>query len=386
MQFLRQIHFMKFFQNKELTHFYISILLINFGVALISIFIPIYFYNLGFSISKIIFFYFLWSLFFVILSYPCTKIISKIGVKHSMLLAAPFLIFFYLCLNFIENYNILFYFLPIIYSLNSIFYWQGYHLFFFLHHNEKSTGKEVSISTALSLIAVSIAPFIGGIIASESFTILFLIGSFFILISSIPLFLTKENHTPVKFTLKSIYKDVISSQENKNFLSFAGNGISVIIDAIIWPIYIILILGTLVKTGFVISITTFVSLIGLYISGILTDKFSKVKLVRIFGILHSFSWFARIFVSTITGILLIDSYKKANERLLNTPWASKIYSLAGKRDYVKFIFFMHWSFHLTRVLFLPIIMIVFYIDYYPFIITFIITGIASLFYIFISKD
>lgn len=385
MELLKHIHLNKLFESKELTHFYLSIILINFGIGLISIFVPIYLYNIGYSIFQILFYFFIWSLSFVILSFPCTKIISKIGVKHSMLMATPFLIFLYIGLNFLPDYKFLFYILPIIYSLNTIFYWEGYHLFFFLHLNRKKRGKEVSIARALSSITVAIAPFIGGLIATKSFTLLFILGSFFILISSIPLFLTKENYVIQNFKLSSIYDNIISKKEKRDFLSFVGSGASAIIETVLWPIYIILIVGTFVKTGFVVAITTSISMIGLYFSGVLTDRFSKVKLIRTWTIFHSIGWFLRIFVNSIFSLIFIDTYKKTTQKLLHIPWTSKIYGLASRRDYFQFIFFMHWSLHITRVIFLPIVMLIFYINFYPFIITFILTGLLSLLYLFINK-
>ena len=71
---------------------------------------------------------------------------------------------------------------------------------------------------------MALAPFIGGLIAKKAFVFLFAIGSFFILISSIPLFLTKENYCLRNFTLKSLYKDIISKREKKDVTTSDNNG------------------------------------------------------------------------------------------------------------------------------------------------------------------
>src|SRR3990167_7412628 len=98
-----------FFKDKELNHFYLTIAIITFGEALIGIFVPIYLYKLGYEIYQILFFYFLLSFYFVIFSYISAKIVSKIGIKHSILFAMPFLIFYMLGLNFIESSVVIFY-------------------------------------------------------------------------------------------------------------------------------------------------------------------------------------------------------------------------------------------------------------------------------------
>src|SRR3989344_2213516 len=102
MSLLSHVHTHNFFKNKELNHFYLAVSIMTFADALINIFVPIYLYQLNYPIYKIIFFYFLVSLSFVIFSYHGAKIVSKIGVKHSILWSAPFLMIYYLGLRIIS--------------------------------------------------------------------------------------------------------------------------------------------------------------------------------------------------------------------------------------------------------------------------------------------
>ena len=382
---LKQIYLHKYLKNKELNHFYLTIVLMNFGISLISIFVPIYLYKLGYSITQILFFFFIWSLSYVIFLYPGSKIVSKIGAKHSILLSTFFAIIYYFGLNFIDNLSFLFFVLPALNALHTLFYWHGYHTLFILHSDKKQRGKEIGFSYILTFASIAIAPFIGGLIAKETFTLLFCIGNFFILISTIPLFLTKENYCPNHLTFKSFYKSVLSRKEKKDILSFSGYAVESIIQAVLWPIYIIIILGTYFKTGLIVSLTTGISLIGIYVAGVLSDKYNKIKLIKIWSVFHSLAWIARIFVNSMTKIFFIDSYKGLTQKLLYVPWETQIYKLADKRKYFEFIIFEHLIFQFTRVLILPILMAVFFFDFYPFVTTFIIAAFFSLFYGFIKR-
>ncbi|HKL24421.1 MAG TPA: MFS transporter [Candidatus Nanoarchaeia archaeon] len=385
MEFLKHIHIKKFFQNKELKHFYITVMLINFGIALISIFVPIYLYKIGYPIYQIALFYALTAIYFVVLAYPSSKIISQLGIKHSILIATPFIILFFLGLNFIEKFPLLFFIIPLFDALNKIFYWNGYHLFFFLHSDKKKRGREMSIIQIISFLSMAIAPFIGGLIAKETTTLLFSIGSLFVLIGVFPLFLTKENYCPKKFNFKKFIKDFFSKKEKRDILSFSGYATESIIERTIWPIFLIIILGTYEKTGAIVSITTFLSVIGLYFSGKLSDKYNKRKLVKLWTGIHAISWIGRIFSNNALKITIVDSYKKITNKFLHIPWITQIYKLANKRDYFEFILFEHIVFYSIRALLLPLIALIFYLDFYPFIISFSIAAIASLLYPFINK-
>ena len=144
---INQIH--GFFRNKEMNYFYVSIAIINFGLFLISIFVPIYLYQIGYSIAQVIFFFFLLALSFVVFSYPGAKIVSRVGPKHSIFFSIFLIIAYYAGLNFIEKYPLLFFILPVVLSWMHILYNFGYHLNFIINSEMKKRGREVSFQNLL---------------------------------------------------------------------------------------------------------------------------------------------------------------------------------------------------------------------------------------------
>lgn len=374
-----------FFKNKELNHFYISVAIMQFGIALIAIFIPIYLYTIGYPIQKIILFYFLASLYYIFISYFCAKIVSNIGSKHSMLISAPFAIASFLGLNYLKTNPKIFMIIPLFLAIYWCFYWYGYHLNYLKNSNKKNRGKEVSFMHSIRLTMAAIAPFIGGLIASYNFTYLYITGSVLIFLGTIPLFLEKENYQKIKFTFMDVFSLMAKRKKSKEFLTYTGYSIDAIINLLIWPIFLIITLASIKITGLIVSLSMIASLILLYFMGKLTDKTDKTKLIKKLTIFHSLSWIFRIFATGAKSIFVIDSYRNLTEKAILIPWTTQSYNHATKTKFFHYIVSRDTFYHTIRVIFLSLLIPIFYFPN-PFTITFIIGAIASLGYYFMPKE
>lgn len=385
MSFFTLFHHHNFFKNKELNHFYLAIAIMIFGESLINIFVPIYLYQAGFSVSSIITFYFLLSFSFVIFSYLGAKIVARIGVKHSILFSTPFIIFYYLGLSELNSFNWLFFILPVLLSLRMIFYNYGYHLNYIIHSNRKKRGRELSFIGIITIIMTIIAPLLGGLLAAYSFKALFILGASLVVLGTLPLFITQENYETIEFTSKDLFKKIIGKKQRGNLISFSGYAIESVIGRVIWPVFLIIILRTTSRTGLIVTASMLLSMVVFYMIGKFTDKYDKIKLLKIGTLLYFFGWVGRIFASSSFRILLIDSYKNVSEKILHIPWEAHSYDLAAKENYFRFIVSREIIFNLSRIIVMPILILVFWLNFYPFIISFIIASGFSLGYLFINK-
>lgn len=374
----------KFLLNKEMNLFFLSIFLYGIANSLIGLFVPIYLYENNFSIYKIIIFFLLVSISFVLFSILGAKIVAKIGVKHSMLLSTPFLGIYYLGLNFYINE--MFYILPFFLSASMIFYNYGYHLNYIKHSNKKKIGKELSFIGIISVLSSILSPFLGGLIISVfSFNILFLVGVSLLIISILPLFLTKESYEKYNIDFKKIKKYLFKKNNKINSLSFSGYAIESIIGRILWPIFLIIVIKNITKVGFIVSISLLFSILVFYFIGKLTDKYNKSKLLKFGTGLYFISWIGRIFVTSSVGVFFVDSYKNISEKILHIPWSAKSVEISLEENYFLFVVSREIIFNLSRIIILPIIIILFYINYHPFIISFIIAALFCLFYPLLKK-
>ena len=379
-------HFLKIFkQNKELKQFYLSIFLRRIGMSLIGIFTPIYFYQIGYSIVEILFFYFLVSFIYLFFSYTAAKIISKIGEKHAILLATFFDILFFIGLIFLEDLSLLFYILPFIAVPAMSFYWMSYHLLFTQESHKNERSQELSMIGILIILAGVITPYLGGLIAQENFNFLFIISAFFMLISTIPLFLSKDKRPQLSFNPSKVIKDFFNTENRGTIISFTAFGVEHIIDLVIWPIFIITIVGNLEKTGLIVSITTLLSLLVYKLIGKYSDRTNKISLLKKGNAFYTFSLFLRLFAVTTPLILFIDSMKNMAGKILEVPLSAHKTELSKRIDYFEFIFVQENFYKLSRVTIIPLLMFIFWIGYYPFTITVIIAALFSLGYKYIHK-
>jgi len=375
-----------FLRNKELNEIYISYGIHNFALGLISVFVPIYLYKVGYSMPWILFYYFLTSIIFVIFSFLGAKIVSKIGVKHSILTTAPILIIYFIGLRYIEIYPWLFFVLPFLLSFKMILYNISFHLNFISHSEKKDRGKQVSAVQASALTASIFSPFIGGtIIAFFNFPTLFFIGSILLFIGSIPLFLTKESYQKITFNSSELFKSIFKKSNRPLFWSFSGYAIEAWVGTIIWPIFLFLLLASTEKVGLLVSIPTTLTLLVFYFIGKETDKKDKKLLLKIGTILHFFGWVGRIFAQGFASVFFIDTYKHIAMHMLHVPWSACSYDLAAKSDCFKWFVQREIIFHIARTIVIPFLILIFYLEFYPFLISFAIASFFSLFYITINK-
>jgi MFS family permease len=382
---LSTIH--KFFESKEMNLIYVSVFVMTLAESMISIFIPIYLYQLGFQIGYIILYYLLISLCFVIVALPVAKIVTRIGVKHSILLSTFFLICYYSLLNYAQIKIWVFILLPILMALNMGFYNIGYHLNFLAHSEKKRRGRQLSVMHIFLVFATALSPLIAGyIIGQFSFNVLFAVGVSFIVAGALILFMAKEEYARVKIDFKKMLSYLMNRKNHPNFLSFLGYAIESIIDRVVWPIYLILILVSYEKFGAIVTTSMIASIVVYYLIGKYSDRVDKKKIIYFATGLYFIAWIGRIFVNSAGRVLAVDTYKHLTGKILHLPWEVHSYNLAERDKYFMFIVSREIVFNLSRVLVMPLLFFVFYINYHPFIFSFILAAIFTLLYPCIRKN
>ena len=158
-------HINALFKNKELDELYISIGIRRFSLGIISVFIPLYLYQVGFELASIFLFFWLKNIFHALLVIPAAHISAHIGFKHSMAASIPLLILFFISIyTAIPQNNWSLFIIAIVGAIENALYWTGYHLHFSSSTKSASTAQSVSIARIISSGFHSLGPFIGGIL------------------------------------------------------------------------------------------------------------------------------------------------------------------------------------------------------------------------------
>jgi len=374
---------MDFSLNRNLECLYSFRALMNLATSLISIFVPIYFYQIGFPIEKIILFFLLIAFYFFILNLFIHKIISNFGVKYSILLSIPFTVIYYLGVGYIEIYPFLFFILPLLTSLSEALLWVAYDLYFLKFSKEEFRGRQISYIYVVNIVTSIVGPLVGSLlIFNFGYNIVYFIVAGLALSSVFPLLIAGEFKDKYSFNYKNLLNFLLNRKNLGTNLSFLAYSVEFQIDILLWPVFIIMILKSVVDVGLLTSLTAFVSLIIVLIVGRLTDIKNKNYLIKIGSILTSFFWFLRIFVDTRIKIFFVDTFKKFSYNILLIPWEAHTYDIANKKNYLEYFIARQLIFKGGRIIILPLLILVFTLFNIKtaFIISFIISGFISLLY------
>lgn len=321
--------FLNFLKNRELNELYASVAMRALAISMISIFIPIYLLQLGYSLVAVFGFFLTLNITRVVFMVVAAKISSRIGFKHTMFLNAPFLIAFYLLLYTLDYHPLPLYFLAIILGIGSSLFWLGYHFDFATFSDHKTRGKQISIAKIFISVFAVLGPLAGGLILYFfGFHLLFIISSSLLFFSVVPLFFSKDVYQPFDFSLKKIFV----KKKTRNALAYMGHGAENSVAAFVWPIFIFFsILNSYVLLGLVSTVALFFTLISTLIIGKISDIRRRLVL-RTASISTSIIWILKIFVATTLHVFILDSLHGITRTMKEVPFDALSYDKANKRE------------------------------------------------------
>lgn len=306
---------------KELKNFYISLSLYNFAGSLVQFFIPLYFFNRGFSVSSILFFYALMQVGRLAALPISAHFSSLYGAKKIISVAFVVQIISFYLLQQIASVSFYFFIGALIYGSVWAFLWLPY-----LVHQSKISANEQrgKISGKINIystVASAFGPLLGGIIiARHGFSSTFAVAILLIIPAIYVLLLTPEvskirkiNYSLI--SIRKIYPDMVANgfYNIQNF-----------INTIIWPIFIFIVVPEYKTIGSMQTVALLVSVLSFYLIGIWTDKFDRTKLLALGSFLNSIVGALRILTNSVFGIFLLNIAFTSSSTLEGTPWSVKL--------------------------------------------------------------
>lgn len=83
----------------EIQEVYLHSFLFKLAINLVSIFLPLYILDMGYSTSVVFAFFAIYYGVYLFASFPGAWVATKIGYKHTSLTASPFILIFYMLLR-----------------------------------------------------------------------------------------------------------------------------------------------------------------------------------------------------------------------------------------------------------------------------------------------
>jgi len=368
---------------------YLALAMLHFAEGLIAVFVPIYFWGLGFPLWKILFFYFLRSFYFVIFTPALLPLLKKISDKMMMFLSIPFLIIYYYGLGLVGSFGFVFYLLPALNALDMFFFNIGYHLSFAVSADDGYVGREVGTRYMFATLTKFSAPFMGGILITFfGFENTFLVGAAILFLAVIPLLFFPHRNVSPHLDIRAIFKYL----KNKTLMPFNISGIGFaaekMVDIIVWPIFIFLAVGSIANFGGVISASLLASAIITYLVGYLSDVGKRRRTLAVSAYLYSLVWFMRPFFQGAFFIVGSHVLGQSIRSSLLVSWGSQYYKIARSIDRLSlFILSREFLYNLSRAIFIPFLMLLSYIlpTAVFFKVSFVIAGITALLFLFANK-
>ncbi|MCK5084852.1 MAG: MFS transporter [Candidatus Pacebacteria bacterium] len=339
---------------KEIKLFYASNGFFNFASSIVGIFIPIYLFEKGYSLSFIILFFVLVQFSRLIFLPISAWLSSAIGAKKVISLSFIASIIFYLILDKIDHLSNGFYLSALIYGMVQAFLYLPFLVHLSKMSPDNDRGKILGKLNIYSAIAGALGPIFGGIIISSyGFSAGFSIVILFLIPAVLTLLLTPEisKIRKINFRLiniKKIYPDLIAN----GFLNF-----QIYLGYVVWSIFIFLIVSEYDKIGLIQTISLFVSIAVFYILGIWVDKFDRKKVLMWGSLISVFADLMRVFASSFASILLLNTSSIAFEKAKRMAWDAKIQEHMDREPRTEYVCFFEMGGAFVTFIFLILFML-----------------------------
>jgi len=370
--FLKEIKLL--IAGNELKEIYANSIIRTIAFGLVGIFIPIYFLKLGHSLNSVLIYLIIYFLSLLFFSSFVPYVESKIGLKKTITLGCIFVGLFLLSVVFLAKYESTLPFLALFFGFAQAFYWVPLNADFSLQIKEGSAGKSFGTWGFLVSLAGLLTPTVGGLLLSFfEFDILLIIGAILIWASVIPFLLSPD----YQVLPRKKFLDIIFSKEKELFFEFFSEGM-ILGVFVIWPIYIYYINPGYLFIGIMSTIAGVATAFFKYFYGILSDKFSKIFLLK-FGTM--FMIFILIFAylfKDIYSISIISFVLGFFFTMHNTPLET-FFSEYSKEDPIKWMTLREFGLCLGRIVSLLILFFTYSFEY-----IFLSAAVFSLFFLLVK--
>ncbi len=316
--------------RKEIHQVYLNLMIETFALSLISIFVPIYLLNLGFSLNE--------ALAFILVEYTTlsfftpvsVKLAQKFGFKHIIIYRIPLLAAYVAGLYALESIQIPIYAIALAGGISGSMYWASLHSLFAKYSEKVSRESQAGNLVSLPKIASLVGPAFGGFAAAVwGFSALFALSALFIIISIIPLFFTGDMKPAVK---KVDYRKVFLKSNLKFFTRFAAQGAIMIMGPVLWPLFVYFATGDIALTGIVGTITSLGTIAASFAVPRISRRIGAETVMRLGGILVALTFILQIFSESVSRIIFVSFVSGLFIVAIDVPLIAAFYDKANDED------------------------------------------------------
>jgi len=302
--FLRR-HFWRYSTFDEVAELYVSRMLRMAALYLISSFMSIYMYQIGYSVAQIAFLWCGLYMFKAVISLPVARLVAWIGPKHSILISnilyIPVMVGFAMVPQF--GIGLL---IPtfIVQGISAALYGIAYNVDFSKVKSLEHAGKEIAYMNIFEKVTTGVSPLVGGFIAYLwGPQVAIIAAATLFALAAVPLLRTGE---PVRVNQKLTLRGFPWKLLFRHSMGQFGLGFDVFASGTVWTLYVaIAIIGLSTSnnnvyaiTGILTSVVLVVAIVASYTYGRLIDRRRGGDLMKISTIANALTHLIRPFVQT----------------------------------------------------------------------------------------
>lgn len=323
--------------NRNLVALFTTHLIQSIAMELMFLFGPIFIFVTFANSYRTVFFYFLVSFALYAVLVPVgAKIMSRIGLRTSMIIALPLFALYFFSLYFFASQPLVFFFVTIVLiTLYRMFYWVPYHTELAEFTDRLSRGRELALLRTMSLILMVVTPLLGGFLASRfGFPALFVTAAIIALIAMVPLVFIAPVRAQFTYTYGETFRRLFRWGHRRMVLSHLALGALAVVETVFWPVFIFVILTRDVFEVGAVSSLIVLALVAInLIVGAVTDRYSKQRLLRFGTLFLAAGWLLRSVVQNASQIFLTSTFYNFGNSLFITPFQALYYERAADQGH-----------------------------------------------------
>ncbi len=308
----------------------------GFVLALVGVFVPVYFLQLGYSLRAVFAFLLLKHAAVLAGTYLAVWLAARLGFARTMLVRVPIAGLTLALIRALANHPIP---LPVIAALDGLqvaLYWIPLHCLFARAAAEGRVGTQVGRLSAGPQLARLVAPFAGGLITVWfGFGALFLVAILLLPLALIPLLFAPTVKPPAPVGGAASGRWLALHPKFSVVAALAEVGMMT--ERTLWPLFVFLALASVFAVGVVGSLAGLGTALFALLVGARTDRAGRLGLLKWGALLLGLTWLARLLVSGAGAIYLLTALAGFFVVLVAIPFATLSYDLARRQDIDTFV-------------------------------------------------
>lgn len=336
--------------RRELRELYGFLTFFSFAASLITIFEPIFFYQLGLPIWRIALFYAAHYTTYIFVLPLGGMFAARFGYERSLTVSAPIFVVYFLLLTQLPQHPSYFWLAVVVLTAFKSLYWPAYHANFAQFTDAKNQGTEQSWVHFVQYGVGILGPILGGIVATlYGFPALFLVAAASVALAGLSLLRTREAYDVVSYRYGDAWRLMKRRRHRSMVVGMVGWGENLIFLAI-WPVYMFTVLQQVETVGLFASISAAIATLFGFVAGEMSDRISPRRLLRYVAPIMSLSYIWRIFAFGPARVLIGDVLARTTVVGVDVPFVARLYSEGRRAGVLTYAVAFEMALSITKAL------------------------------------